>query len=139
MYAQMKMPRNRSFVTESQGAPNATPLVPESPPCQPAGAPAYFGPLLSAPHRKALGNAYAVALERNPLLGIEKNLRRSTVPARIVWGMADPIFSAASPDYLDRTFGASRGVRRLEGRKLFFPEEVPDVIAGEALALWQGR
>lgn len=99
----------------------------------------YFGPLLSAPHRKALGNAYAVALERNPLLGIEKDLRRSAVPARIVWGMADPIFSAASPDYLDRTFGASRGVRRLEGRKLFFPEEVPDVIASEALALWLGR
>jgi hypothetical protein len=27
-------------------------------------------------------------------------------------------------------------VRRIEGAKLFFPEEMPDVIAEEALKLW---
>lgn len=32
--------------------------------------------------------------------------------------------------------GNSRGVRLLEGRKLFWPEELPDVLAEEALALW---
>jgi hypothetical protein len=31
---------------------------------------------------------------------------------------------------------ASRGVRKLEQANLFFPEEMPDVIAEEALALW---
>ena len=30
----------------------------------------------------------------------------------------------------------SRGVRRIEGAKLFFPEEFPDVIAEEARKLW---
>ena len=30
----------------------------------------------------------------------------------------------------------SRGVRKLEDANLFFPEEMPDVIAEEALALW---
>jgi hypothetical protein len=30
-------------------------------------------------------------------------------------------------------------VRRVEGAKLFFPEEMPDVIAEEALALWNGE
>ena len=59
------------------------------------------------------------------------------MPVRIVWGTADAIFSPASPDYLARTFGNSRGVRRLEGSKLFWPEERPEVLAEEARALWE--
>jgi hypothetical protein len=39
-------------------------------------------------------------------------------------------------DWLDKTFPHSRGVRRLEGTKLFFPEEIPDVVAEEAVRLW---
>jgi haloalkane dehalogenase len=96
----------------------------------------YFSPLLGSPRRKAQIHAYALALERNPLIGIEASLRQSPVPTRILWGTADDIFSPRSPDYLDRTFGRSRGVRRLPGRKLFFPEEVPEVIAEEAHKLW---
>lgn len=96
----------------------------------------YFTPLLSSARRKAEANAYAIALERNPLVGIEPLLKRARVPTRILWGTGDTIFSAASPDYLDRTFGNSRGVRRLDGRKLFWPEELPDVIAEEARRLW---
>jgi haloalkane dehalogenase len=47
--------------------------------------------------------------------------------------------ASGGPDYLSRVFGKSRGVRRLEGRKLFFPEELPDTIADEARRLWAGR
>jgi len=96
----------------------------------------YFSPLVSSAERKALLHAYAIALERNPLEGIEPALRRCTVPTRIVWGTGDTIFSPASPDYLDRTFANSRGVRPLAGAKLFFPEEFPDIIAEEARRLW---
>ncbi len=96
----------------------------------------YLGPLLSSPRRKAEVHAYAMALEPNPLEGIGVALRRCTLPARIVWGTGDTIFSPASPDYLNRAFGNSRGVRRLAGRKLFWPEELPDVIADEARRLW---
>ncbi len=96
----------------------------------------YFAPFVSSPLRKAQTNAYAIALEPNPLEGIEPALKRCTVPTRIVWGTGDTIFSPASPDYLDRTFGNSRGVRRVEGAKLFFPEEFPDLIADEARKLW---
>jgi len=96
----------------------------------------YFGPLVRSPERKALVHEYLIALEKNPLEGIAPALQRCTVPTRIVWGTADDIFSAESPGYLDRTFGNSRGVRRLEGRKLFWPEELPDVVAEEARRLW---
>jgi pimeloyl-ACP methyl ester carboxylesterase len=96
----------------------------------------YFEPLISSPERIDLAHAYAISLERNPLVGIEAALQRWAGPARIVWGTADDIFSRTSPDYLNRTFGASRGVRRLDGRKLFWPEEHPEIVIEEALQLW---
>lgn len=98
----------------------------------------YLAPLVSSPRRKAQVNAYALALEPNPLAGIEAVLRSCPVPTRIVWGLADDIFSPASPGYLDRAFGNSRGVRSLAGMKLFWPEELPDVVAEEARRLWRG-
>lgn len=96
----------------------------------------YFAPLVASALRKAQVHGYVIALEDNPLEGIEPLLRRCEVPTRIVWGMADTAFSPESPDYLDRSFGNSRGVRRLPGRKLFWPEELPDVLADEARRLW---
>jgi pimeloyl-ACP methyl ester carboxylesterase len=96
----------------------------------------YFAPLVT-PRGRVQVNAYAIALERDPLIGIEPALQRCGVPVRIVWGTGDTIFSSASPDYLDNcAFAQSRGVRRVAGAKLFFPEEYPDVIAEEARRLW---
>jgi pimeloyl-ACP methyl ester carboxylesterase len=96
----------------------------------------YLSPLVASPRRKAWTHAYALALEANSLAGIEPKLRRLAVPTRIVWGTGDPIFSKESPAWLDRTLGASKGVRLVEGAKLFFPEEYPDLIAEEARGLW---
>ena len=75
---------------------------------------------------------------RVALAGIEPVLRRTTIPVRIVWGRSDRIFSLESPGYLDRTFSGSRGVRWLPDRKLFWPEELPEVVAQEARRLWSG-
>lgn len=96
----------------------------------------YVAPLVSSALRRAQYHAFHVALDPNPLVGIEAALQRCTVPVRIVWGAADDIFSQADADYLDRTFPRSRGIRRVPGAKLFFPEEFPDVIAEEAQRLW---
>lgn len=96
----------------------------------------YLRPLASSPHRKAQFHAYCVALERNPLLAIEAALRRCDAPLRVVWGTGDTIFHPSGPDWLDRTFPRSRGVRRIDGANLFFPEELPDIIAEEARRLW---
>ena len=96
----------------------------------------YLGPLVATPERKALLHAYALGLDPNPLAGIEPALKKCRVPARIVWGTGDDIFALESAAYLDRTLPHSRGVRYLDGAKLFWPEEFPDVIAEEALTLW---
>jgi haloalkane dehalogenase len=97
---------------------------------------AYFGPLVSSDARRRLLDAYASALEPNPLEGLEAALRGCEVPTRIVWGTGDVIFSPANPAYLDRLLPRSRGVREVPGAKLFFPEEYPELIAEEARALW---
>jgi haloalkane dehalogenase len=96
----------------------------------------YLRPLVKSPERKALTNAYAAALASNPLAGIETALKTCHVATRVVWGTADKIFSPASPDYLAHTVGNSLGVRRVTGAKLFFPEEMPEVIVEEAEWLW---
>lgn len=96
----------------------------------------YLGPLVSSPARKALTNAYALGLEVNPLAGIEAILRHRRVPTRIVWGMADTIFSHESPAYLAGVLPGTVGVTRIPEAKLFFPEEYPDRIAAEARMLW---
>ncbi|MCI4566649.1 alpha/beta hydrolase [Lysobacter sp. CFH 32150] len=96
----------------------------------------YFSPLISSLAQRALVDATLVGFEPNPLAGIGPALKRCKAPTRIVWGMADTIFSPDSPDRLDRSFGNSRGVRRLANSKAFWPEELPDVIAEEARQLW---
>jgi pimeloyl-ACP methyl ester carboxylesterase len=96
----------------------------------------YLSPLVSSPQRKAWLHAYALGLDPNPLAGIESSLKRSTVPARILWGTGDDIFSAASPGYLDRVLGNSQGVRLVPGARLFWPEEFPEIVAEEARKLW---
>ncbi len=96
----------------------------------------YLAPLLRSPMRKAQVNAYAMGLEPNPLAGIEAALRHCAIPTRIVWGTGDTIFSQAGAGYLDQILPASRGIRRVQGAKLFFPEEYPEIIGHEARQLW---
>jgi haloalkane dehalogenase len=58
------------------------------------------------------------------------------VQVRVAWGAADTIFRSDAPDVLDRAFGRSPGVRRLEGSKPFWPEERSDIVVEEARRLW---
>jgi haloalkane dehalogenase len=98
----------------------------------------YFTPLVASPLRKTQLNRHLAAYEPNPLLAIEPALHRCTTPTRMVWGAADQLFPVVWAEWLDRTLPQSRGVRLVEGGKLFWPEEMPDVIAEEARALWNG-
>jgi pimeloyl-ACP methyl ester carboxylesterase len=97
----------------------------------------YVTPLVSTALRRQQYHAFHLALEPNPLAGIEASLKRIDVPVRIVWGASDDIFAQTDADYLDRTFPKSQGIRRVAAGKLFFQEEFPDVIAEEARRLWR--
>jgi pimeloyl-ACP methyl ester carboxylesterase len=96
----------------------------------------YLGPLVSTPRRKAAMHAYAIALEHNWLAEIGPALKASKVPVRVLWGMGDTIFAPSNADYFEQAFGNPRGVLRIPGAKLFWPEERPHLVAAEAQALW---
>lgn len=96
----------------------------------------YLRPLAASERSRALTHQYAIALDRNWLADAGPALKVARAPVRVVWGMADAIFSSANAGYFEHAFGNGRGVRRLEGAKLFWPEERPEVIVQEALELW---
>ena len=96
----------------------------------------YFRPIVETPLKKAQMEQYAVSMEANPLVAIREDLRRWMGPARIVWGLKDTLFGVEWAEWLHRTLPGSRGVRRVEGANLFFPEEMPELIAEEAAKLW---
>jgi haloalkane dehalogenase len=96
----------------------------------------YFSPIVKTALRKKQLNAFAASFANNPLLAIESALRQCPAPARMVWGTADTTFDVKWADWLDKTLPHSRGVRRLDRAKLFFPEEMPEVLSEEAVKLW---
>ena len=96
----------------------------------------YFRPLVETPLKKAQFNQFAASMETNPLVAIREDLRRWSGPARMVWGLKDTLFGIEWAQWLDRTLPGSRGVRLVEGANLFFPEEMPELIAEEAAGLW---
>jgi pimeloyl-ACP methyl ester carboxylesterase len=77
-----------------------------------------------------------IGLGTNVLILIREDLRRCRRPTKMVWGLKDTFFPVEWADWLHRTLPESQGVRRLEDANLFFPEEMPGVIAEEARKLW---
>ena len=96
----------------------------------------YFRPLVQSPLRRTQLNRHLAAFEPNPLLAIEPALRRCTAPTRMVWGTADQLFPVKWAEWLDEALPGSRGVRLVEGGRLFWPEERPELVAEEARRLW---
>lgn len=97
----------------------------------------YLGPLVSSYKRSMLTNRFAASLAPNPLAGITESLRQCEVPTRIVWGMSDGIFSPRNIEYFVSVLPRVTGIRKIPDAKLFFPEELPGVIAYEATTLWK--
>jgi hypothetical protein len=48
-----------------------------------------------------------------------------------VWGLKDNRFDVQWAEWLDKNLLGSRRVRKVEDANLFFPEEMPDLIADE--------
>jgi pimeloyl-ACP methyl ester carboxylesterase len=96
----------------------------------------YLAPLASSPLRKEQFNRYTASFGVNELVAVRDKLRQFQGPARMVWGTGDPLFPIRWAEWLDHTLPGSQGVHIVAGANLFFPEEMPDVIAEEALKLW---
>jgi haloalkane dehalogenase len=95
-----------------------------------------FAPLVSSPLRKQQFVRYTTDFEPNLLVAIRPQLKQFNKPTRMVWATSDIFFDVKWAEWLDETLPGTLGVRRVEGAKLFFPEEMPDIISEEALKLW---
>ncbi len=99
----------------------------------------YFRPFADSKLKRTQLNKFSVAMAINPLVAIRDDLKQWKGPARMVWGTNDPLFGVQWAEWLDRTLTGSRGIRRIEGANLFFPEEMPELLAEEAQRLWQEK
>jgi len=97
----------------------------------------YLRPFTLSPLRRSQLDQFTLALAVNDLVAIRSNLGEWKGPARMVWGLKDPLFGVEWAEWLDKTLPGSKGIRRVENANLFFPEEMPDLIAEEARALWR--
>jgi haloalkane dehalogenase len=89
--------------------------------------------------KKAQVSEYTVALGQNVLVPVREQLRAWKGPARMVWGLKDNLFGVQWAEWLDKNLQGSRGVRKVEDANLFFPEEMPGMIADECAKHWESR
>jgi pimeloyl-ACP methyl ester carboxylesterase len=97
----------------------------------------YLRPLVSSEVRRQQGQRYAIAMLPNPLPAIAPRLREFDRPVRMLWHRNSDVFPDEWAHWLDKTFPKSQGIRFLDDvSTLFFPEELPDVVAQECRRLW---
>lgn len=96
----------------------------------------YFGPLIATPARLEQARRYGIEMLPNVLPALAPRLRAYPGPVRMVWGKDVDLFPVEWAVWLDKTFPNSRGIRFVDGARLFFPEEEPDLIAREAGTMW---
>jgi pimeloyl-ACP methyl ester carboxylesterase len=97
----------------------------------------YLAPLAASSESVALLERWFAGAEDNrQTVEIEPLLRELHAPTQIIWGTADPFFAVEWAHWLKRTIPGARRVIELEGAKLFFPEERPEVLATALRELW---
>lgn len=74
-----------------------------------------------------------LALDVRDTLAVQDRLPTLDVPARVVWGVADPFMELQYGERFARDLGTT--LRRIEGGKHFTPEDHPDVVAEEIRSL----
>lgn len=95
------------------------------------------GPIVSSPERKAAFNRYAGLQDHSQLTIIEKSLRELETPCLIVWGNDDVFFPVKWAHWLAAVLPGARDVVEIDGAKLFFPEERPEVLNIPLRAFWE--
>lgn len=89
--------------------------------------------------RERVANAHALQLVGSCPKEVEQTLRTLDVPLRLVWGSGDKVYPIAHAELLERIFARSEGTLLVEDANLFWPEELPDLLAQEALRFWRSH
>jgi pimeloyl-ACP methyl ester carboxylesterase len=91
----------------------------------------YHRPLQTITGRRALLH-FASCLEAGDLVGVEPELRKSAIPANVIWGTADRYLPRGTPDRLLATFPGGK-LRPIEGAGHLVPIDEPAKLSAALL------
>jgi pimeloyl-ACP methyl ester carboxylesterase len=98
---------------------------------------AYLGPVVANESTSRALERFLITLAEDQLARLEPGLRDLDVPTLVAWGTADTTFDIERAHWLAETIPGARPVVEIEGAKLFWPEEHPDVLADLLDDLWR--
>jgi len=79
---------------------------------------------------------YLAATSKADLLAVEAELRALEAPVAILWGTDDPFFPIGGAHWLRDHLRSIEAVVEVEGGRVFWPEERPELLAGTLRVLW---
>jgi pimeloyl-ACP methyl ester carboxylesterase len=98
---------------------------------------AYLGPVVADQATARTLERFLLTLAQDQLRDIEPGLRQLDAPTLIAWGTGDTTFELERAHWLADTIPGARPVVEVDGAKLFWPEEHPDVLADLLLEHWR--
>jgi pimeloyl-ACP methyl ester carboxylesterase len=96
----------------------------------------YLQPLLSSQQRINAFQRYWLAFNNKHTVAIYSALKSLQVPTLIVWGLQDIFFDKKWAYWLKETIPGAKPVIEVADARLFFPEDLPDTLAGSLLEFW---
>jgi pimeloyl-ACP methyl ester carboxylesterase len=97
---------------------------------------AYLAPLIASPERIAQLRAYVAATTNRDLIEIAPRLRALQAPTLVLWGTSDEFFPVARAYWLRDNLPNVVEVVEVEGGRVFWPEEQPQLLNSKLRALW---
>jgi hypothetical protein len=97
-----------------------------------------FFAAFTSPDKAGALQGYVAGMEPSELVALTDDLARFEAPTLIVWATDDVFFPVEWAGWLEATVpGVTRSVR-VEGARLFFPLERPEVLIQELRQFWNG-
>jgi pimeloyl-ACP methyl ester carboxylesterase len=96
----------------------------------------YLRPITATPERRAQISRYVAVQNNAQTVRIEDKLKTFDKPTLILWGDKDVFFPAEWAHWLGKTIPGTRKIAILEGARLFFPEERPEMFCAAVRAHW---
>jgi pimeloyl-ACP methyl ester carboxylesterase len=96
----------------------------------------YLRPLVRTAQRTSDFRRFLAAFDCRHTLAVESKLRTFSSPTLIVWGTDDVYFPVQWADWLAKTIPGTRRCVKVEGARIFFPEERPAEFNAELRRHW---
>ena len=97
---------------------------------------AYFEPIFRSEENIGRLERFFSEMDPSETIVVEPKLRQLEAPTLIVWGTGDVFFGVKWANWLKATIPGAREPVIIDGAKLFFPDERPELLIEPLRALW---